>query len=545
MANIAGAPDKPRALAYLRVSTSKQAEEGMSLQAQEERMRGIAEAEGWDLLEVVTDAESGGKRREKLDAIFADLDRFDVLLIDKINRFGRRFSHSVALKEKLDEAGKQLHCREPRMNYSSSSGKLVWGLLSTVAEHEREEIGLRVADTSRQNREAGRVQGGHAPFGYRWTGDGKAGLRIDSNEAPTVKRIFAEYVAGKTANAIAHDLRRDGVLTRNGKNWVPSQIGRLLTKAIYRGAVEFKGLVVCEDGAHEAIIEPELWYRADALRKARQAKSGKGRGRPPRARHLFRKGTLLCGECGYSFYARTYPAGRGVYFCSGREQFGAEFCAQMPVDQATLDSATADYFLTIAHDADATRAQFEEVAGLRLREAEALHSQAEGEVSRLSELSARVDADYDRGALSAEVYEGKRRTIAVDLQAASEQAGRLAERLAEAKADAELGDREAELLSWLADLRAAVAGEIADAAHVDSLRAALSRVFDSFVLRSRRDAFHIRGQEFELSDGYVIEPRLKPIWVEDHPSGRIEVFPGFAKVGLDVPEKIAQPTTCS
>jgi site-specific DNA recombinase len=522
-----------RAKAYLRVSTLKQAEEGMSLEAQEEKIAAVCAAEGWELVEVVAEAKTGDRGREKLEALFADLDSFDKLIIAKVDRFGRNFAQSVELKDRLDRAGKDLVCLDPRIDFGTNVGQLVWANLLAVAQMERANIGERVAATSELNRKAGKLQGGHETFGLRWKRDGESGIEVVRDEAPVVLRWFTEYAAGGTANSIARGLDRDGIRTRSGGKWKPQALSKRLADPKYKGAVAYKGEIVAED-AHEAIVPPDLWDRVAALRAARRSRRGGGRGRPPKADQLFAGGALKCGECGAPMYTRTYRHGRGVYFCKGRDEFGPDHCSQGAIDAVTIDAAATDYFLNIAHDTEATRRQFEEVVALRLSEARALSSQAEGAVQRLHALAAKLDRDYGSGDLSAATFDRLSTQTAEELTGAEEEAKRHRRRLAEVEAGAEVGDAEAEMLAWLSELRAAVGGEVRDTDSLASLRAALTRLFDGFRFVPNPSPLAVEFEPGELQIGAArLEPILKPTaWPVE-----VELTATFERIGLAAPTK--------
>lgn len=529
-----------RAIAYLRVSTTKQAEEGMSIPAQREKAVALCEAEAWTLIDVVEEARSGGDRdRAGLASIFADLSRFDVLIIGKIDRFGRSFVHNVELKGQLDDAGVSLVALDTRMNYSTTVGKLVWANLSAVAQMERENIGERVAATSKQNRAAGKLQGGNETYGLRWKRDGKAGVEVVSAEAPVVLRWFTEYAAGGTANSIARGLKRDGIRTRKGNYFTPQVISRRLADPKYKGDVSFKGEVVAV-GAIPAIVPPDLWDRVAALRAARRSKQSEGRGRPPKADQLFAGGFMKCGVCGHPFYTRTYRNGRGIYFCKGRDEYGPDHCSQGAIDAAIIDAAAADYFLNIAHDTEATRRQFEEVVALRVSEARALTEQAENALQRLHGLTVKLDADYASGDLSAATFERLSTKTAEELTAAEEEAKRHRRRLDEVEAGAEVGDAEAEMLAWLSELRAAVAGEVKDTDTVASLRAALSRLFDGFRFVPNPSPLVVESEWSELQIGTA---RLEPILKQTAWPVEVELTATFERIGLAAPPKKELSTT--
>jgi hypothetical protein len=87
------------------------------------------------------------------------------------------------------------------------------------------------------------------------------------------------------------------------------------------------------------------------------------------------------------------------------------------------------------------------------------------------------------------------------------EAERLRASEAETKEGATLLDAEREALERLTEIRRAIAGEVKDAAGTEAVRAALSRLFDGFVLhRSKPQRVNV-----ELADeGWWIEPLVKP-----------------------------------
>jgi DNA invertase Pin-like site-specific DNA recombinase len=66
-----------RAAIYIRVSTEEQAEEGFSLEAQEERLKAYCEAQGWDIAGVYADKGHTGRKINTRDAYKKMLDERD------------------------------------------------------------------------------------------------------------------------------------------------------------------------------------------------------------------------------------------------------------------------------------------------------------------------------------------------------------------------------------------------------------------------------------------------------------------------------------
>ena len=159
-----------RAAGYVRVSTERQATEGLSLGEQERRLRAYAEARGWELVELYTDAGISGKRddRPALRRLLAQLDRFDTLIIPKLDRLGRSNRHLLDVFEQLEAADVQLVSVSEAIDTSTPIGKLLRSVLSAMAEFEADNISERVkAVTERRAREGGH-HGGPRPYGYRF-----------------------------------------------------------------------------------------------------------------------------------------------------------------------------------------------------------------------------------------------------------------------------------------------------------------------------------------------------------------------------------------
>ena len=138
----------------------------------------------------------------------------------------------------------------------------------------------------------GKAHGGPRPYGYRYSGDknNTGQLMVVPDETEIVRRIFREFVAGRSLSAIARGLHEDGVKPMRGRLWRVSTISGVLTNPYYLGRIPFDGQVY--DGHHEALVDQKTYEQAQAVFASRPSR---GRGRPPKGNHLFRGGVLRCG----------------------------------------------------------------------------------------------------------------------------------------------------------------------------------------------------------------------------------------------------------
>jgi Recombinase zinc beta ribbon domain len=105
---------------------------------------------------------------------------------------------------------------------------------------------------------------------------------------------------------------------------------------------------------HAPIVDPDTFARAEQLLAANTTTRP---GRPPKGRHLFRKGMLRC-ECGAAMVPRT-DHDREYYTCHARLMLGRDHCAMPTVRRADIDTAVLRFFERVRLDVEATRAQLD------------------------------------------------------------------------------------------------------------------------------------------------------------------------------------------
>lgn len=222
-----------KAIGYIRVSTQEQAAEGISLGAQEAKIRAYAELYGLDLVDVIADAGVSAKSLDRpgLAEALARIEagETDGLVILKLDRLTRSVADWEALIERYfgERAGKALLSVSDQIDTRTAGGRLVLRVLITVAQWEREAIAERTA-TALAHKQAQGEHVGSVPFGYRL----EAGrLVAEAAEAAVIDRIVALRDAGLTLKAIADALTAEGVPTKRGGAWAPAQVSNILRRA--------------------------------------------------------------------------------------------------------------------------------------------------------------------------------------------------------------------------------------------------------------------------------------------------------------------------
>ena len=198
-----------RALTYGRVSTGRQADTGLSLGDQEDKLADYVTGRGWTHVEHVTDPGLSGKRvanRKGLLGALGRLDRgeADILVASKVDRVARSTSDFSALLDRADRKGWKVCVLDVDVDTTTAAGRLVVDVVAAAAQFESKRIGERVRDAHAVRKAQGK-RAGQAPI-----------LPQDVRE-----RIYRDHQAGKSLSAIARDLNAEGVPTAKGGKWWP------------------------------------------------------------------------------------------------------------------------------------------------------------------------------------------------------------------------------------------------------------------------------------------------------------------------------------
>lgn len=224
---------QPIAVGYIRVSTETQATEGVSLEAQRAKIAAWCEVNGFTLAAVHVDAGlSGGRadnRPELQAALAAACKAKAALVVYSLSRLARSTADTLAISNRLDKAGADLVSLSERIDSTSAAGKMIFRMLAVLSEFEKDLIAERTTAALSHKKSKGE-RTGSVPFGFTLAGDGIQLIPDDAEQAVlvTIRQLRA---AGESMRAIAAELNRQGVATKNGKPWVHSTIQRILERA--------------------------------------------------------------------------------------------------------------------------------------------------------------------------------------------------------------------------------------------------------------------------------------------------------------------------
>ncbi len=220
-----------RAIAYLRVSTERQAEKGVSLDAQRAKVTAYAQLYDVELTDVIVDAGVSAKTLDRPGLNRAlDLLRkghAEALVVVKLDRLTRSVRDLGTLVDTYFANGRcALLSVSEQIDTRSAAGRLVLNVLGSVSQWEREAIGERTAAAMQHKAACGEFIGGEVPYGYRFGAD-SVHLVVDPAEQAVLKQARIMRKAGLSLRAVASELTRLGFRSRTGKQFVPTQILRM------------------------------------------------------------------------------------------------------------------------------------------------------------------------------------------------------------------------------------------------------------------------------------------------------------------------------
>ena len=215
---------------YVRVSTTRQADEGVSLYAQEARARAWAVANGREVTAVHVDAGLSGGRADNRPALQAALQQAcengSALVVYSLSRLARSTRDAIEIAGRLEAAGADLVSCSESIDTTGAVGRMVFRMLATLAEFERDQIAERTSAALQHKRSRGeRV--GNTPYGWR-VGDDGVRLVQDEVEQGTIARIADLRDHGLTLARIAGRLNAEGRTSRTGGPWLLQSVARIL-----------------------------------------------------------------------------------------------------------------------------------------------------------------------------------------------------------------------------------------------------------------------------------------------------------------------------
>lgn len=360
-------PRNERALGYVRVSTQRQADGGISMDNQEVRLQAHYDQRGIELVDIYRDGGLSGTNdnRPGLQALFEHALRPESVITEiGVYSFSRLFRDHYLLehyRRKLKRAGVRIVAITQEVGHDAE-GDLVRSVLSNFDEYQSRQTAKFTRDTMRRNAEAGFWNGAVPPFGYTTEvaevrgPKAKKRLVIEPSEALMVRQIYRMKRIGIGQGPMGYKkivchLNTSGATLR-GRKWHVSNVRDILTRSTYRGK-HYYGVVDTRNGIRrpeeewQAISVPVIIPEAEWLEVQAGIARNASHITPARivSGPTMLAGIAKCGhsECGHALSIATGKGGRYRYYrCSRRLRRGETACDGVSIRDDKLEAVVVD-----------------------------------------------------------------------------------------------------------------------------------------------------------------------------------------------------------
>ena len=365
----------PAAL-YLRVSTTRQAENDLSIPDQRRQCSTYCEAKGWEISREyvepgasATDDKRPAFQRmiddacspERPDDACSPERPFEIILVHSFSRFFRDAFLLEFYVRKLAKHNVRLASISQETGDDPMSA-MIRQIMALFDEYQSKENAKHTLRAMKENARQGYWNGSRPPLGYRVVEAGRHGdkikkrLEIDPREAELVRKIFYLYRFGDGRSgplgikAIVNYLNENGFRQRPGTRFPTKTVHEILRRSTYMGR-HFFNQTDSKTGKTKpqqewvevtvpAIVDAGTFDHVQAQLSRRSPKNT-----PPR---IVNNPTLLtglakCATCGGGMVLRTGKGGRYRYYtCATCSRMGKTACKGRSVPMGLLDDLVVD-----------------------------------------------------------------------------------------------------------------------------------------------------------------------------------------------------------
>lgn len=284
--------------AYVRVSTAKQREHSVSLEAQREAIERYAHRNGLVITEWFSESQTAAKRGRKEFNRMLDLLRQGKargVIVHKIDRSARNLKDWADFAE-LTDRGIVVHFAAEALDLSSRGGRLSADIQAVVAADYIRNLRQEALKGIRGRLQQGLFPG-RAPLGYLDNGSGEL-KTIDPVRGPLVRDLFECYATGRySLDTLVRVMTERGLTNTAGGALTKNTLSKVLNNPFYTGLIVVRRTSETFEGRHEPLITRALF---DAVQANLRGNTRRPKGR----RHTFTFSRLVrCGLCGYSLVA--------------------------------------------------------------------------------------------------------------------------------------------------------------------------------------------------------------------------------------------------
>ena len=219
-----------QAIGYIRVSTEKQANEGVSLEAQKAKIAAWCVTNGYELVNVFVDAGISGKSMDKrpgLQDAMKSLKKGMALVAYSLSRLARSTKDALSIGETVAKRKADMVSLSEQIDTTTAAGNMMFQMLAVLAEFERNLVAERTTNALQHKKATNQKYTNITPYGFEAI-EGRL-VQVQA-EAAVVAEIQAARAGGNTLQSIADNLNGRGIPTKTGKTWQPATIHLLMKR---------------------------------------------------------------------------------------------------------------------------------------------------------------------------------------------------------------------------------------------------------------------------------------------------------------------------
>ena len=360
----------PRAVAYLRVSTGRQAESDLSIPDQRKQIAAFCLSKGWTLVDEyvepgATATDDDRPAFQRMIGRAEDNDRpFDIVVVHSYSRF---FRDSFALEmyiRRLAKADVRLVSITQELG-DDPAHAMMRRVIALFDEYQSRENGKHVLRAMKENAVQGFYNGSPVPLGYRTQEVETRGARtkkhivVDPVEAEIVRMIFRLYLRGDRRSGplgikeIVKRLNGEGCRTKRNARFGVGTLHGILTNRVYVGEWIFnrydsKARKAKPVSEHIVVPVPAIIEREEFEAVQQTLKARNPRVTPPRVvtGPVLLTGLATCATCRGGMTLRTGTSKNGTvhryYSCSNATRSGHSVCKGRSIRMDRLDELVVE-----------------------------------------------------------------------------------------------------------------------------------------------------------------------------------------------------------
>lgn len=386
--------------AYARVSTEKEEQEDSFERQVEHYTKMIQTNPKWSFVEVYADPGITGTKADKRPNFMRMIDdcragKIKKVLVKSVSRFARNTVDALTYIRELKDLGVSVYFESENIDTMTPGGDVLLTILAAMAEQESRTISANIKWAYQKKFEKGEVTiNTGLMLGYEKAGkteDGRTQYRIIEEEAEIVRRIYREYIGGKTITQISQGLREDGLVSKRGcTTWCSNTITNILKNEKYAGNAVLgktykpdvlskkrfkndgsKSPMYYAENTHPAIIDEETFELAKEEMERRQNDKQKAVGRSRYSSKYPFSGILVCGNCGSRLRRHLRKVGSGkrvpAWGCANRIINGRAVCDSHHVNEDVLQRTYLAALQTMVDDSEEIIEAIEKSAATEMR----------------------------------------------------------------------------------------------------------------------------------------------------------------------------------